>query len=97
MHSGVDGECPICTNGGVGRKRSSGSPENRVLGARVELAREQAGLSRQELAEKLGVDVSLICRIEAGRVALSAVRALEIAAVLKLPIGDLYADPRLAS
>lgn len=76
----------------MGRKRSAGSPENRLLGARVEQAREQAGVSRQDLADRLGVDVSMICRIEAGRVGLSAVRAAQIATALGVSIGQLCAN-----
>ena len=45
----------------------------RIVGQRVKLAREEAGLSQEELASRLGFnDCQTLCSIEAGKRELTA-------------------------
>lgn len=61
---------------GVGRHKRKLKPEHRRLGAAAAKVREAAGLSRPQLAKKLDIDVSIVCRTENGEVALSLERAV---------------------
>jgi len=55
-------------------------------------AREQAGLTQIELAERVGCDQSVISRIESGQRALTLDRLKSIAKALGVPLAQLLAD-----
>lgn len=59
------------------------------LGKNVKKAREQLGLTQEELAEKAGVHVSYISRIERGKVNPSYEVLESIAKTLKIKSSDL--------
>ncbi|HLV18438.1 MAG TPA: helix-turn-helix transcriptional regulator [Pseudomonas sp.] len=55
-------------------------------------AREQAGLTQIELAERVGCDQSVISRIESGQRAVTLQRLKHIAKALGVPLAQLLAD-----
>jgi len=71
----------------MGRKPKS--DEDRVAN-RVEDFRTQAGLSRQELADQVGVHYQTIGYIERGEYAPSLVLALKIASVLGASVEEIF-------
>jgi transcriptional regulator with XRE-family HTH domain len=64
-------------NGAYGQRRA-----REAVGARIRKVRKASGVSRACLAEKLGIDVSVLCRIENGAIAVSVERLLAIAGAL---------------
>jgi DNA-binding XRE family transcriptional regulator len=71
----------------MGRKPKS--DEDRVAN-RVEDFRTQAGLSRQELADQVGVHYQTIGYIERGEYSPSLVLALQIADVLEASVEEIF-------
>ena len=71
----------------MGRKPKS--EEERVAN-RIEELRTQTGLSRQELAESVGVHYQTIGYIERGEYSPSLVLALRIASVLEAKVEDIF-------
>jgi DNA-binding XRE family transcriptional regulator len=71
----------------MGRKPKS--DEDRVAN-RVEDFRVQSGLSRQELADQVGVHYQTIGYIERGEYAPSLVLALRIASVLGASVEEIF-------
>ncbi|CAB4567328.1 unannotated protein [freshwater metagenome] len=71
----------------MGRKPKS--DEDRVAN-RVEDFRAQAGLSRQELADQVGVHYQTIGYIERGEYSPSLVLALQIADVLGASVEEIF-------
>lgn len=68
---------------GVGRMESVN------IGQRVRELREQQGLTQQQLAEKIGVNLSTLAKIEAGRNDASLATAVAIAKALQTTVDDL--------
>lgn len=71
----------------MGRKPQS--DEDRVAN-RVEDLRTKAGLSRQELADEVGVHYQTIGYIERGEYAPSLVLALRIASILGARVDEIF-------
>jgi transcriptional regulator with XRE-family HTH domain len=72
--------------------KDSSADDPGTLGAYMRTAREQAGLSRGQLAAAIGVDPSYIARIESGERAKPAADVLQrIADALGIDSGDLLA------
>ncbi len=71
----------------MGRKPKS--EEERVAN-RLEQARTQSGLTRQELADEVGVHYQTIGYIERGEYSPSLVLALRIASILKVSLEDIF-------
>lgn len=69
--------------------RKSKAEEERVAN-RLEEARALSGLSRQELADKVGVHYQTIGYIERGEYSPSLVLALRIAAILKVRVEQIF-------
>lgn len=69
--------------------RKSKAEEERVAN-RLEEARAQSGLSRQELADQVGVHYQTIGYIERGEYSPSLVLALRIAAILGVRIEEIF-------
>ncbi len=63
--------------------------EERVFN-RIEELRTKAGLSRQDLADRVGVHYQTIGYIERGEYSPSLVLALQIAAALKSPVDQVF-------
>lgn len=51
--------CHCCDGAGI-------EPDHKDIGARMKLLRQEAGLTMADMARRLRVDQSLICRMEAG-------------------------------
>jgi DNA-binding XRE family transcriptional regulator len=71
----------------MGRKPKE---EEGLVGNRIEAMRTKAGMSRQELADEVGVHYQTIGYIERGEYSPSLVLALRIAKSLGLKIEDLF-------
>ncbi len=71
----------------MGRKPKS--EEERVAN-RLEEQRTKSGLSRQELADKVGVHYQTIGYIERGEYSPSLVLALQIATALQTKVEDIF-------
>jgi DNA-binding XRE family transcriptional regulator len=69
--------------------RKSKAEEERVAN-RIEELRTQAGLSRQELADQVGVHYQTIGYIERGEYSPSLVLALRIASVLGISVEEIF-------
>ena len=69
--------------------RKSKAEEERVAN-RIEELRTQAGLSRQELAEQVGVHYQTIGYLERGEYSPSLVLALRIAKALNKEVSELF-------
>ncbi|MFD8382080.1 multiprotein-bridging factor 1 family protein [Streptomyces sp. NPDC059679] len=67
------------------QRRRRGAPFHHAPEA-VTYAREQAGLSQKELAERCGISQSLMCDIEAGRRNATPVTLRRMAAALNCPL-----------
>lgn len=57
---------------------------------KIRVFREQAGLLQRQLADKLGVDVSTVCKWESGENRPPTDRLLQLAEVFHCPIDDLF-------
>jgi putative transcriptional regulator len=71
----------------MGRKPKE---EEGLVGNRIEAMRTKAGMSRQELADEVGVHYQTIGYIERGEYSPSLVLALRIAKSLGLKVEDLF-------
>lgn len=71
----------------MGRKPKALEPR---VGGRLEELRTSVGLSRQELADRVGVHYQTIGYIERGEYSPSLVLALQIAAALNAPIEEIF-------
>jgi DNA-binding XRE family transcriptional regulator len=71
----------------MGRKPKE---EEGLVGNRIEAMRAKVGMSRQELADEVGVHYQTIGYIERGEYSPSLVLALRIAKSLGLKIEDLF-------
>lgn len=61
-----------------------------MIGENMRLLRKSRGISQQDLAEKLGVSARSLIRYESGERMPDAEFAGRIAAVLGVPVGELY-------
>jgi transcriptional regulator with XRE-family HTH domain len=61
------------------------SPELAALGARIQLARERRGLSKNKLAENVGAARTDLRRAERGQANISTLRLRGIARALEVP------------
>ena len=76
----------------VGRKPKTAESEQ--VFSRVIAAREEAGLSRQDFAEAIGVHYQTVGYLERGEYSPSLVLALRIARLFDLPVESLFSlDP----
>ena len=71
----------------MGRKSKE---EEDLVGNQVEAVRTKAGLSRQELADEVGVHYQTIGYIERGEYSPSLVLAIRIAEALRMRVEDLF-------
>lgn len=65
----------------------------RAVGKRIRVWRVLHDLSQDDLARSAGVTRNFVSAIERGAQGLDAVRLRRLAAVMRMPIGDLLADP----
>ncbi len=70
----------------VGRKPKSEDP----VYTRIEAHRVRAGLSRQELADAVGVHYQTVGYLERGEYAPSLALALRISALVEVPVEQLF-------
>lgn len=67
---------------------------DQAIGARVRQAREAQQKTRSELAEALGIDTSIVSRMETGAVKVSASRLQLIARFLGVPVWVFFDEGR---
>ena len=67
------------------------SPLDHEIGARLKLARQMAGLSQGQLAERVGVTFQQLQKYERGANRVPASRLYEFACVLERPLGFFFA------
>lgn len=77
------------------RRRARKRPIAASLADRIREEREAAGITRQRLADDLGLHVTSVCRIENGGMGVTADLAREIATVLGIGIAQLYGEPEI--
>lgn len=70
---------------------SATGPIDQELGAAVRAARELADVSREDMADHLGVSVATIQKFENGGTRIPAVRLWLIAGLLKVDVASLFA------
>lgn len=63
---------------------------SKAIGARVAEIRRTRGLTQEALAERVGVELVTIHRIERGKVGAALERLASVAAQLEVPIGTLF-------
>jgi transcriptional regulator with XRE-family HTH domain len=61
-----------------------------AVGARVAEVRRERGLTQENLAERVGVELVTIHRIERGKVGAALERLASVAAALEVPIGTFF-------
>ena len=71
---------------GMSRRESRGLPQHVRIGEAVKRERERAGLSQTDVAEHLGVDPTIVGRIEKGDIVLSLERAAALAQLFRCPL-----------
>ena len=80
------------------RRRFSSSSGVHQIGAgpgrRIAELREDAGLTQQRLAERLGVSPQYLRRVESGGVSLSIKSLVRFADALEVAVVDLFEPPR---
>ena len=60
--------------------------EEKALAERIQRARNEAGLSQEELGTRLGIEQSTVSKIETGISEIGAIRLVRIATVLGRPV-----------
>ncbi|MDD3218633.1 MAG: helix-turn-helix transcriptional regulator [Lachnospiraceae bacterium] len=65
---------------------------NKKIGKRVAAIRRQRGYTQEQLAEKMGMSVSAISRLENGNSMVSIEHLVELASILNVGIQDLLCD-----
>jgi transcriptional regulator with XRE-family HTH domain len=73
-----------------GRGTGVPDPVDVYVGGRVRTRRLLLGMNQEELARALGLTFQQVQKYESGANRVSASRLWEIAAVLKMPIGDFF-------
>ena len=63
-----------------------------IIGGRIKEYRKQAGLTQQELAEKLNCSASFISRLETGSSMTSVQGLIELSAILNKSIASFFID-----
>lgn len=76
-------------------RRGTPDPRLRQFGSRLRQERENAGLTLEELAERAGVSVRQLARVEAGRASPSLLWLLGVADGLGVDPRSLFARPTL--
>ena len=61
-----------------------------AVGARVAEVRRERGLTQENLAERVGVELVTIHRIERGKVGAALERLASVAAALEVPVGAFF-------
>lgn len=67
---------------------------NRKIGARIRLARETAGMTREEFSEKIGISAQFQTDIERGRTGPSITTLCKICDVLAVPTDSILRGPQ---
>ncbi len=76
-------------------KRITAQPELNIIGKNIKLARENANLSQQELADKLELIAVYICRgsisrLESGQRSVTDIEIRALAKILKVSPNELF-------
>jgi transcriptional regulator with XRE-family HTH domain len=69
-------------------------PRLRIFGAQVRQLREAQGLTHEQLAERAGIGLRQLVRVEAGRASPSLVWLLAVASGLEATVAELVGDLR---
>lgn len=69
--------------------------DEKALGQRLQAARQQAGLTQQELCQRAGLSISTLAKIERGAIKAPSIFTVSaIAAVVGVPLQQLVGEPR---
>ena len=60
-----------------------------IIGQRLKVARKKAGLTQQELAEKLNLSIAFISRVERGSSHINLKRLTEFCSILNISEGEI--------
>ena len=59
---------------------------NELIGRKIRMAREEKGMTQEELAEKMDLSVSFICQAECGKKKFNIKRIVELSNILEKPV-----------
>ncbi len=59
---------------------------NELMGRKIRMAREEKGITQEELAEKMDLSVSFLCQVECGKKKFNLKRIVEVSNILEKPI-----------
>ncbi len=83
--------------GGTRKQTKSHEPKRLAIGRRIKRLRENQGLSRQQIAAQLAVDLTAIAAWEAGKYLPREVRRVQLAGLLNLNVASLFAEEQHVS
>lgn len=66
--------------------------EIKIVGARIKILRQDNNMTQKELASRLGISVTNMCNIEAGKTAATIQNLLKLRYILKCDITDFFVD-----
>ena len=72
-------------------------PDYDIIGKRIKTSRLEAGITQEELANKLNVSVAYVSRVERGGAAINLKRLIEIADILKVTASYLLSGSNVTA
>lgn len=66
--------------------------EIKIVGARIKILRQDNNMTQKELASRLGISVTNMCNIEAGKTAATIQNLLKLRYILNCDITDFFVD-----
>lgn len=72
-------------------------PDYDIIGKRIKSSRLEAGITQEELANKLNVSIAYVSRIERGGTTINLKRLIEIADILKVTPAFLLSGSTITS
>lgn len=60
-----------------------------IIGIRIKDSRKKKGLTQEQLAEKMGVSIAYLSKIETGKIHINLERLSEICSILEVTEGDI--------
>lgn len=66
--------------------------EIKIIGTRIKILRQDNNMTQKELATRLGISVTNMCNIEAGKTAATIQNLLKLRYILNCDIADFFVD-----
>lgn len=66
--------------------------EIKIIGTRIKILRQDNNMTQKELASRLGISVTNMCNIEAGKTAATIQNLLKLRYILNCDITDFFVD-----